>query len=119
LHLYKNQVKREKKPLCIQKKKTKLKEIAKQQRSERLKSSGRIMIPLFSLRMNFAAMAMALLYLTTVKPWRVNSDEQQTLMVNMTLVTNARETSACKLNFNLFSSVLLFIIGYRVPNMRV
>ncbi|KAK2404587.1 Pectinacetylesterase family protein [Trifolium repens] len=52
------------------------------------------MIPLFSLRMNFAAMAMALLYLTTVKPWRVNSDEQQTLMVNMTLVTNARETSA-------------------------
>jgi hypothetical protein len=98
LHLYKNQVKREKKPLCIQKKKkTKLKEIAKQQRSERLKSSGRIMIPLFSLTMNFAAMAMAILYLTTVEPWRVNSEEQQKLMVNMTLVTNARETSACKL----------------------
>ncbi|MCI32610.1 notum-like protein, partial [Trifolium medium] len=51
------------------------------------------MIPLFSLRMNFAAMAVALLYLTTVEPWRVNSEEQ-TLMVNITLVTNARETSA-------------------------
>ncbi|MCI32418.1 hypothetical protein A2U01_0053632, partial [Trifolium medium] len=51
------------------------------------------MIPLFSLKMNFAAMTMALLYLTTVEPWCVNSEEQ-TPMVSMTLVTNAHETSA-------------------------
>ncbi|CAJ2630009.1 unnamed protein product [Trifolium pratense] len=54
------------------------------------------MIPLFSLRMNFAAMAVALLYLTTVEPWRVNSKT-----VNIKLVTNARETSALCLDGSL------------------
>ncbi|GAU32393.1 hypothetical protein TSUD_44360 [Trifolium subterraneum] len=50
--------------------------------------------------MNFAAVAMTLLYLTTVEPWRVNSEEHSPI-VKMTLVTNARETSALCLDGSL------------------
>jgi hypothetical protein len=53
------------------------------------------MIPFIFLKKMKFAVALALLCIITVEPWCVNSKEQR-LLVNMTLVANARDTGARK-----------------------
>jgi hypothetical protein len=60
-----------------------------------IESSGKIMIPFIFLKKMKFVVALALLCIITVEPWRVNSEEQR-LLVNMTLVANARDTGARK-----------------------
>ncbi|KAH1230695.1 Pectin acetylesterase 9 [Glycine max] len=57
-------------------------------------------IPFFSLKMDFVV-AFALLCLFTMEPWRVLSQQQQRLLVNMTLVPNARASGALCLDGSL------------------
>lgn len=81
-------------------------------------------IPFFSLKMDFVV-AFALLCLFTMEPWRVLSQQQQRLLVNMTLVPNARASGARKFSFiflvwlliNTFVLLLLFIKSWRVGNI--
>ncbi|KAI5400444.1 pectin acetylesterase 9 [Lathyrus oleraceus] len=58
------------------------------------------MIQSFLVTMNFVV-TFALLYLIMVMPWHVNSQEEQRLLVNMTLVTNARDIDALCLDGSL------------------
>jgi hypothetical protein len=52
------------------------------------------MIPFIFLKKMKFVVALALLCIITVEPWRVNSEQR--LLVNMTLVANARDTGARK-----------------------
>jgi hypothetical protein len=59
-----------------------------------IESSGKIMIPFIFLKKMKFVVALALLCIITVEPWRVNSEQR--LLVNKTLVANARDTGARK-----------------------